>query len=58
MWQRAGGRRRVLFKGDFSSVFLLVASLSERVGEPLETLVETITGGSTGGLDVLLGGKA
>jgi len=52
MWQRAGGRRRVLFKGDFSSVFLLVASLSERVGEPLETLVETITGGSTGGLDV------
>lgn len=47
-----------MFKGDFSSVFLLVASLSERVGEPLETLVETITGGSTGGLDVLLGGKA
>lgn len=32
----------------------LLAALLEVNGEPLETLVETVTGGSTGGLDVPL----
>ena len=32
---------------------LLVASLAERVAEPLKTLVETVTGGGASGLDVL-----
>lgn len=32
--------------------FLLVTRLSEGVGEPLKTLIETVTGGGTGGLDV------
>lgn len=35
-------------------IFLLVTRLSEGVGEPLKTLIETVTGGGTGGLDVLL----
>jgi hypothetical protein len=30
-----------------------VAGLAERVGQPLETLIETITGGGASGLDVL-----
>lgn len=42
-------------RGGFSTSNLLVARLSEGVGEPLETLVETITGGSASGLDVLFG---
>lgn len=33
-------------------IFLLVTRLSEGVGEPLKTLIETVTGGGTGGLDV------
>lgn len=33
---------------------LVVASLAERVAEPFETFVETITRGSAGGLDVLV----
>lgn len=33
---------------------LLMTSLSEGLREPLQTLVKTISGGSTGGLDVLL----
>lgn len=32
---------------------LVVASLAEGVAQPLETLVETVTGGGAGGLDVL-----
>lgn len=32
---------------------LLVAGLAERVAEPLETLVETVTRGGASGLDVL-----
>lgn len=32
---------------------LVVASLAERVAEPLKTLVETISGSSASGLDVL-----
>lgn len=32
----------------------LLAALLKVDGEPLETLVETVTGGSTGGLDVPL----
>lgn len=32
---------------------LVVASLAERVAQPLETLVETVTGGSASRLDVL-----
>jgi hypothetical protein len=40
-------------QGGLSSIFLRLGSLSEGVGEPLETLVETVTGGSAGGLDVL-----
>ena len=32
---------------------LLVASLAERVAEPLKTFVETVTGGGASGLDVL-----
>jgi hypothetical protein len=31
------------FKRCFSSIFLLVTRLSEGVGEPLETLIETVT---------------
>ena len=34
---------------------LLVAGLAEGVAEPLETLVETVTGGGASGLDVLFG---
>ena len=32
---------------------LLVASLSESSGKPLKTLVQTVTRGGAGGLDVL-----
>lgn len=32
---------------------LVVASLAERVAQPFETLVETVSGGSASGLDVL-----
>ena len=39
-------------------IFLLVTRLSEGVGEPLKTLIETVTGGGTGGLDVLLKEKS
>jgi hypothetical protein len=31
------------FKRGISSIFLLVTRLSEGVGEPLETLIETVT---------------
>lgn len=34
-------------------ILLLVTRLSEGVGEPLETLVQTISGRSAGGLDIL-----
>jgi hypothetical protein len=54
LWQSR--KKADLFRG-FSSIFLLVTRLSEGVGEPLETLVETVTGGGTGGLDVLSGVK-
>ncbi len=33
---------------------LLMTSLSERACEPLQTFIKTISGGSTGGLDVLV----
>ena len=33
---------------------LVVAGFAERVAEPLQTLVETVTRGSTRGLDILL----
>jgi len=36
---------------------LLVACLAQGGGEPLKTLVQTVTGGGAGGLDVLLGGR-
>ena len=39
------------------AVPLLVAGLAEGGGEPLETLVQTISGGSAGGLNVLLDEK-
>lgn len=38
-----------------SSALLLVPSLAEGSGEPLETFVETVTGGGAGRLDVLWG---
>lgn len=41
----------------FLFVPLLVASLAEGGGEPLETLVQTISRGGAGGLDVLFGGR-
>ena len=41
------------FIGGESLVRLVVARLAERVAQPLQTLVETVTGGSAGGLDVL-----
>ncbi len=44
------GRR----KGRQRSASLLVAGLPESAREPLKTLVETVTGGGTGRLDVLL----
>lgn len=53
MWQRAGGRRR-LCSEEASRNLLLVARLSEGGGEPLKTLVQTITRRGTGRLDVLL----
>lgn len=53
MWQRAGVRRR-LCSEEASRNLLLVARLSEGGGEPLKTLVQTITRRGTGGLDVLL----
>jgi hypothetical protein len=34
---------------------LVVTGLAERVAQPLETLVETVTGGSASRLDVLQG---
>jgi hypothetical protein len=37
------------------STNLVVAGLAERVAQPLETLVETVTGGSASRLDVLQG---
>ena len=54
---RAGtiGKKRHLSPCNFS---LLVAGLAEGGGEPLETLVQTVTGSGAGGLDVLLGGEA
>jgi hypothetical protein len=36
---------------------LLMTSLPEGGGEPLETLVQTISGGGAGGLDVLWRGN-
>lgn len=41
-----------LFRGGLLLNLLLVTRLSEGVGEPLETLVQTISRRSTGGLDV------
>lgn len=35
--------------------FSVATGLPESLGEPLETFVQTITGGSAGGLDVLRG---
>lgn len=32
---------------------LVVAGLAQRVAEPFETLVQTVTGGGASGLDVL-----
>lgn len=37
---------------------LLVAGLAEGVAEPLETFVETVTGGGAGRLDVLFQGSS
>lgn len=45
----AGGNRQAL-----AETRLVVARLAERVAQPLKTLVQTVTGGSAGGLDVLL----
>lgn len=36
-------------------ILLFVALVAEGGGEPLETLVETVSRGGAGGLDVLLG---
>lgn len=33
---------------------LVAASLSQRLGEPFETFVQTVSGGSAGGLDILV----
>lgn len=44
----------VCVRGDMGSR-LLVACLAQGSGEPLETLVQTVTGGGASGLDVLLG---
>ena len=38
-------------------ILLLVARLAESSGEPLETLVKTVSRGGAGGLDVLFGDK-
>lgn len=51
MWQIEGGRIWVCSEVHLSNL-LVVTRLSEGVGEPLETLVETISRGSAGGLDV------
>lgn len=56
MWQIEGGRIWVCSEEHLSNL-LLVTRLSEGVGEPLESLVETISRGSAGGLDVLEVGK-
>jgi hypothetical protein len=53
VYGRAGEKKRVFMEGPLV-IFLLVTRLSEGVGEPLKTLIETVTGGGTGGLDVLL----
>jgi hypothetical protein len=45
VWRGCGSRSR--------ASRLAVASLAERVREPLETLVETVSGGGAGRLDVL-----
>jgi hypothetical protein len=51
IWWRE--ERHDSFKGCcFSDIFLLVTGLAERGGEPLKTLVQTVSGGSAGGLDV------
>lgn len=36
-----------------ASLLLLVAGLAERVAQPFETLVQTVSGSGAGGLDVL-----
>jgi hypothetical protein len=40
-------------KGDLGGQTLLVASLSEGAGKPLQPFIKTISRGSAGGLDVL-----
>lgn len=39
--------------GDWGALNLLVTSLSERAGKPLQTFIKTISGCSASGLDVL-----
>lgn len=48
---RRGKKRYMMCKGGGDC--LVVASLAQRVAQPFQTLVQTITGGSAGGLDVL-----
>jgi len=51
VYGRAGEKKRVFIERPLD-IFLLMTRLSEGVGEPLKTLIETVTGGGTGGLDV------
>jgi hypothetical protein len=54
-----GGNRdlKALASNEIDSDILLVTSLAERVAQPLQTLVETITRGGAGRLDVLRRGQ-